>query len=52
MNDWQTLAVSESLEFRTSNNDQISFGNGEDASPGIDFGFFTNDIFLRLSARY
>ncbi|MEL6547852.1 MAG: hypothetical protein AAFQ82_24715, partial [Myxococcota bacterium] len=49
MNDWLTLAVSESLEFRTSNNDQISFGNGEDASPGIDFGFFTNDIFLRLS---
>lgn len=53
MNDWLTLGLSESFDFRSSNSGDITL-IGADGTPTAqrDFGYTHNDVFLRLSARY
>lgn len=55
MTKWLTIGLSETFEVRTSNYDTVVNQRTEgdpDQVPALDFGYITNDLFLRLSARY
>lgn len=51
MTDWLTIGVTDRLDYRASNYDEVLSELLTDQVVS-DFGYLTNDLFLRLSARY